>query len=273
VADFRGARIAVLESRYREDTANLVRRMGGVPLSAPALQEVPRPIPDLCADFIPRLAGAKRAVAVCLTGAGLRALFAQAADQGCDGALRQALAAATTVCRGPKPAGVLAAEGIPVSLRAAEPFTTAEVIQALEPLDLRDRFAALVHYGETNDWLSGWLLARGAALYELLPYEWRLPEDTGPIDRLVDEILRGGVHAVAFTSQVQVRHLVQVAGDTRVRALLDALGGPVRTAAIGPTCAAALEAAGVRPTIVASPPKLGPMLASLANALQDHSIP
>ena len=270
VPDFRGAQIGVLEARFGEDTANMVRRMGGEPVSAPALQEAPRPIPDLCSAFVPRLAAAADPVAVCLTGAGLRALFAQAVDQGCDAALRQALAAATTVCRGPKPAGVLSAEGIPVSRRAAEPFTTSDVIEALEPLDLRQRFVALVHYGEANEPLSAWLRERGADLHELLPYEWRLPDDTSRLDRLVDGIVRGEVRGVAFTSQVQLRHLLQIAGDTRRAALLDAMNRTVVTGAIGPTCAAALESVGVHPTIVASPPKLGPMLASLANALHDR---
>jgi uroporphyrinogen-III synthase len=262
--DFRGARVALLEARFSEDAANMVRRLGGHPISAPALREVPRDIPQLCNGFVPSLARAPQPVVVCLTGAGVRALFAQAVEQGCEPALGEALARATTVCRGPKPAGVLASRGLPVSLRAAEPFTTTELIAVMEPLDLSGRFVALLHYGELNTTLSTWLRERGADVHELLPYEWQLPKDLAPIDDLVHRLLTGGVDVLVFTSQVQVRHLFEVAGVDRAAALIERMNDATITGAIGPTCAAALEAVGVRPAFVASPPKLAPLLNGLA---------
>ena len=269
--DFHGARVGLLEARFSDDAASMVRRLGGQPISAPALREVPHRIPDLCTGFVGRLASAARPVVVCMTGAGVRALFVQAGAEGCQPTLSEALARATTVCRGPKPAGVLAAQGLPVSVKAAEPFTTAELMAAMEPLDLHGRFVALLHYGETNEKLAEWLRARGADLHELLPYEWQLPEDTAPVERLADEIIAGRVDAVAFTSQVQVRHLLAIAGPARLTALIAAMNGKTVIGAIGPTCSAALEAAGVHPAVIASPPKLGPLLAALADVLQDRS--
>lgn len=245
--------------------------MGGLPISAPALLEAPRPVPDLCA-LVERLRAARNPILVCLTAAGLRALFAQAAGQGCGAALDAAVARAVTVCRGPKPAGVLAARGLPVSLKAAAPFTTAQVIDALEGIDLRGMCAAVVHHGERNDALASWLVERGAELHELLPYEWRLPADTGPVRQLAAGIIAGDVDAVAFTTQVQVKHLFEIAGPSQAVPLAFALNERTVTGAIGPTCAAALETAGVRPAVVADPPKLGPLLAGLARILQERTI-
>jgi uroporphyrinogen-III synthase len=267
--DFHGARIGLLEARLSEDTANLVRRMGGEPICAPALREVAHPIPDLCRGFVARLSSATDPIVICLTGAGVRALFAQAAEQGCEDALQAALAGATTVCRGPKPAGVLASRRLPVSIRANDPFTTTEVIAAIEPLNLSGRSVGLVHYGERNVVLADWLRTRGADVQELLPYEWQLPEDTGPIERLTDEVIAGKIDALVFTSQVQVEHLLRIAG-ARTPSLVAAMNTKTLTGAIGPTCAATLERVGVPPAVVASPPKLTPLLNAVAEALEQR---
>ena len=50
-------------------------------------------------------------------------------------------------------------------------------------------------------------------MLDLCVYEWALPEDIGPLEEGIVRILDGGVDAVAFTSQVQVRHLFLVAAD------------------------------------------------------------
>jgi len=203
-----------------------------------------------------------------LTNEKAYAILAQAAALGCERALLRGLERSTTVCRGPKPAGALAAYRLPVSIRAGAPFTTHEVIEAIAPLQLRGRFVALLHYGEPNAALTTWLRGRGAEIWELLPYAWRMPENTAPLARLVDEVISGGVDAIAFTSQVQVRHLWEVAGPARTDALREALNRCGAVGAIGPTCAAALEATGVPPTVVASPPKLSTLLLAMADAVE-----
>ena len=54
----------------------------------------------------------------------------------------------------------------------------------------------------------------------------------------IDAIIAGDMPVLAFTSQIQIRHLLDVAGPRR-EALLDALNTHVLVGAVGPTCAAA----------------------------------
>ncbi|HZF37883.1 MAG TPA: hypothetical protein VE715_03590, partial [Blastocatellia bacterium] len=72
------------------------------------------------------------------------------------------------VARGPKPTAVLARCGLRPVISAREPFTTAELIDAMRPVDLSDKNVALLHYGEPNLSLSESLTHRGALLRELL---------------------------------------------------------------------------------------------------------
>jgi uroporphyrinogen-III synthase len=124
----------------------------------------------------------------------------------------------------------------------------------------------LVHYGERNSALADALEARGAALEELCLYEWVMPDDVEPLRTLVRDLIDGRVDAVAFTSLVQCRHLFQVAADLgKSEDLVDALSSRVVVAAIGPVCAAALNALGVTPRVLPAHPKMGPMIAALAD--------
>jgi uroporphyrinogen-III synthase len=82
----------------------------------------------------------------------------------------------------------------------------------------------------------------------------------------VDEIVEGKVDALAVTSQIQIRHLFQVADRLgRTEALAEALSRKVVVAAVGPVCASALRSYGVVPHVQPSHPKMGPMLLALAD--------
>jgi uroporphyrinogen-III synthase len=262
-ASFAGAKVALLESRLADETAAMVRRLGGEPVSAPSVSEVEVDADDAVAALIDRLAITFGSVIVFLTGAAVTRVFAVAERLGRTQALQDGLARAFLVTRGPKPAGVLARRGLSPQRTAAEPFTTADVIAALASLPIADRDVTVVHYGERSEAIVAHVKARGARVSELLVYEWRLPWNVDPLSSTIDRIIGGEIAIVALTSQVQVRHLLEVAADRRA-ALLDALNARVVVGAVGPTCGAACHAAGIRRVITPERPKLGPLLHALA---------
>jgi uroporphyrinogen-III synthase len=193
-------------------------------------------------------------------------LLKEAEQRGKLDAARHALRKATTVCRGPKPVAVLRRNDVQVSLTAAEPHTTVELLQALDAVDVEGKTISLVHYGERNDAAADGLRKRGATLDEICLYEWRLPEDETALARLVGDIIDGNVDAIAVTSQIQIRHLFQIA-DTLGKHpdLADALNRKTVVAAVGPVCATALRSFGVIPHVQPSHPKMGPMVRALAD--------
>ena len=263
----RGQKIALLEARLGSETAALVRRLGGEPVSVPGLREEPLPSGPAVASFLDRLERGELAFVVLQTGVGVNALVHEAERLGRRQNLVRGLGSVGIVSRGPKPAAALAALGLRPTLPTPSPHTTAELLALLEPLPLDEKGVGIVHYGERNEAVAAALRGRGASLHELLLYEWRLPEDVAPLRQLVVQILAGEVDAVAFTTQVQVRHLFAVT-DVRLRpALAEALDRRVVTGAVGPTCAAALRALGVRDLVVPENPKLGPLFAALASRL------
>src|SRR5438105_3765818 len=97
-----GARVAILESRLGQQMADLVARLGGVPVHAPALMEVP----DIDHVFVRRLIDDLKAhpatIAIFQTGVGTRALFQATDGLEITDALLASLEQATVAVRGPK---------------------------------------------------------------------------------------------------------------------------------------------------------------------------
>jgi uroporphyrinogen-III synthase len=246
--------------------------MGGEPLCAPAVREAALDAGQAVATLIDRLSAGEIEVIFFLTGVGVKALLKEAEQLERLPELLAALRGLTTVARGPKPSAVLKQNQVPIAVSIQEPYTTAEILAALDGLALPGRGVALLHYGERNEPLAEALLKRGARLEEVCLYEWQLPEDIEPLQTLIGEIIGGRVDAVAFTSQIQARHLFQIAAELgQTEALKEALKAKTIVAAVGPTCAAAIESFGVTPQIVPQPPKMGPMIVALAEYLEHKS--
>lgn len=259
------ARVALLQGRRSGELADLVRRHGGVPVSVASVRESPLDARELVATFVDQVVSGFFPIVLFLTGAGVNALFDEAKRLGRDAELRSALRGVTIITRGPKPAAALKPADLAPSLRVAEPFTTTELVHAMESLPLLGVSVAVIHYGERNEPLTAAITARGGRVSDLCLYEWLLPADLEPLQALTRALVAGEFDAIAFTSQVQGRNLFRVAGDLGLATeLRQALNDRVVVASVGPTCAAALADLGVSPDIVPEHSKMGHLIVALA---------
>jgi uroporphyrinogen-III synthase len=248
---------------------NLVRRYGGRPRSAPALREAPREAPVDLDAFLARLCAGGFQLVIFQTGVGVTTLLQEAGGRGQLDATIHALRHATVACRGSKPAAALRRFGVSTTIAAREPFTSAELLDALQSIALAGVDAALVHYGERNEPLAEALRHRGARVEELCLYEWQLPDNVEPLRELIADVIEARVDAVAFTSKVQCRHLFQVAAAMGcARDLADALNARTTVAVIGPVCRAALREHGVTSHVMPATPKMAPLVAAIAEYLE-----
>ena len=273
MAELDGMRVATLEARMTGALASMISKRGGEPVCAPALREAPLDCADDVGYLLDRLAGNSIDVVVFQTGVGARALFAEADNQGRLDELLDALRGITTVCRGPKPTAALRQAKVQVSTGIAAPYTTKELLDALIDLPVRGKRLMALQYGERNAALMSALRDECESADELCLYEWQLPDDVSPMESLIDELLDGRVDVITFTSQVQIRHLYQVAAanDVPQSELSDALNGQTIVCAVGPTCAAALADVGVATDTQPEYPKMGHMVNALAEYVGELS--
>lgn len=259
-----GRTIALLESRMSGELAAMVTRLGGAPVSAPAVREVPRL--ETVTAHVTALAAGEYRVAVFLTGAGASALLRHAESRGQLPSVTAALGAMTVAARGPKPLAALKRYGIPVTIATVKPHTSKELLAELDAVSLQNVRTLLVHYGERNAEIARALAARGARLDEACPYEWALPVDPQPIAALVRDVLEHRLDAVLFTSKVQCRHLFDVAREMRLGPeLAAALNRNVIVGVIGPVCAAALTELGVTPDVMPASPNMASLIAAISD--------
>ena len=252
--------IAILENRAGEQLADLVRKYGGTPFSAPALAEVPDIDPVLIAELIASWRLASPDVFIFQTGVGVKALFATTDNLGLTEAFLKILASSLVVVRGVKPSSALRAHDVRIDIVAVDPYTTAEVLSGLAATPLAGKQVVVQRYGDTNVELNDAIQARGALLTEISTYRWRLPQDTQPLLCLMDKLDAGKIDVVCFTSASQVHNLFAVAVLAQREGALQASLNQSLVASIGPVCSAALRQFSIRVDIEPQPPKLGPFI-------------
>jgi uroporphyrinogen-III synthase len=263
--------VAILESRVRDQIADLVRKYEGTPVLAPALAEAPDVDPAHIEQLIRNWDLEPPEIFIFQTGVGTRAMFAVADSLGLTGALLRIVEKAVVIARGPKPATVLRSRNVRIDRSAAEPFTTHEVLAELRNTPLRGKKVVVQRYGETNRELKCALEREGAQVTEIVTYRWSLPEDTTPLLRLIDALCRSEIDLVAFTSASQATNLFGIAQGVGKEAALKQSLDRTLVASIGPVCSATLRRLGVRVDVEANPPKLGPLIEAINAALSISS--
>jgi uroporphyrinogen-III synthase len=259
--------VGILETRSGEHLGELIARRGGIPMLAPALEEVADVDNRAVASLLAGWRTDPFKVVVFQTGVGTRALFQATDAAGLTGELLQHLKASTVVVRGPKPVGELNAREVRIDIRAATPFTTETVLAAVSEIPMRGARVLVQRYGAANQQLRQSLEGRGAQVEEIATYRWALPADTQPLAALLAALARSSIDAVVFTSAVQIHNLYAVAEKSGRAAELAGQLNRVVVASIGPVCSRALREHGVTPSFEANPPKLGPLIAGLEEAL------
>ncbi len=259
-----GLRVVAFESRRAAEMAELIRRHGGEPISAPAMREVARRDNREALEYLRHLDAGSVDVVVLMTGVGLRTLAQIVATEWPRQRLVTALRRAQLVARGPKPVAALRELGLQPDITVPEPNTWREILATLDArLPVAGKHVAVQEYGVSNEELIAGLQTRGAQVMRVPIYRWALPEDLAPLQAAVRAVCDGAVDVALFTSATQVYHLFQVAGaDAADR---------VRTgfrhmliASIGPVCSEALREHGVSPDLEPGHPKMGQLVGDVA---------
>ena len=273
LASLNGRVIAFVETRMSSEMASLIERHGGVPYSAPVLQElylkdspeVQRLITDICDGQVH--------AAVLLTGVGTRALIEAAAGMGREEEFIRCLDQLTVIARSPKPARVLRQYKIHIDVITPEPYTSADLVQAIEGLELGGKEVAVQHYGGPNSFLVRALKEKGAQVREVTLYTWGRPADETPVLRFISDLAQGGIDAVAFTSQPQVSNLLGIAADAgKEESLRAGLNESTVVASVGPVCSRRLREAGIQVDVEPDHPHMGNLVLAISEYFEAREV-
>jgi uroporphyrinogen-III synthase len=256
-----GLHVLALESRRGAEMAKLIKSYGGQAIIAPSMREVPLESNTEALAFARDLVAGRFDVVVFLTGVGTRALARVVETAYPLEDFRAALSKTAVVARGPKPVAALKELRVPVTVVAPEPNTWKDLLRILDQkadtLPIRGKNLAIQEYGAPNPELLDGLTARGAKLTRVPVYQWALPEDTAPLRRAVQSIVRGEIDVALFTTSVQVIHLLRIAREMNVEEGVRSAFGRIATGSIGPVTSAELREQGFAADFEPEHPKMG----------------
>ncbi len=268
---FQGAAILSFESRQADTMARNIALHGGLPVSAPCLQEIPLSASPEAEAFSRMLLGGEIDVFIFMTGVGTRILLDLLSSGDSAEKVAHAIRRTTVVARGPKPIRALRERGIPATITVPEPNTWVEVVQAIDfssrSAGLAGRTVAIQEYGSSNRRLIHALKERGARVIPVAAYRWALPEDTGPLLEGIRRLIAGKIRAVLFTNAEQIRQLVGFAAEKGMEIPLREAMKKTVVASIGPNTSDALMEHGLCVDFEPSHPKMGILVAELASRL------
>jgi uroporphyrinogen-III synthase len=261
-----GFTVGVTAARRAEELGALLQRRGATVLHAPALRIVP------LADDGELLAATKEIidhvpdVVVATTAIGFRGWVEAADGWGLGEPLLGRLRGVRLLARGPKVKGAIRAAGLTEEWSPSSE-SLAEVLDRLLEEGVDGSRVAVQLHGEP---LPGFVESLRAAGAEVLPvpvYRWMPPEDTGPLDRLLDTAVGRGLDALTFTSAPAAASLLSRAEERGLLGeLLSALAHDVLPACVGPVTALPLQAHGVD-TVQPERFRLGPLVQLLCQEL------
>lgn len=264
---FGGRKVLALESRRAAEIATLIRNQGGDPFVAPSMREAPLEDNQEAFAFAERLFAGQFDMVILLTGVGTRALNKLLETRYPPGRFAEALKRVTIVARGPKPMAALRELGITEAITVPEPNTWRELLKTIE--GRTERRIAVQEYGRSNEELLAALKARGTEVTPVRIYQWALPEDTGPLREAARRLAGAQFDFVLFTTAMQVSHLLKMAAEEKVEALvLENLRKFTVVSSIGPSCSEMLDDYGIPTDIAPSHPKMGFQVKETADQAQ-----
>ena len=256
--------VAVLEHRFTREFSALFERFGASVYACPLLEERPVENRDELRSFVRSVAQGTLDMMIFLTGVGARFLVAEAESMGMKEDFLNALGKLTIVVRGPKPVAALRQLGVRIDVIPGNP-TTEGVIEALRNRELQNRRIGIQLYGTPNPQLVSALEAKGATVEPVQVYAYGAAADSNAVSALIDLILNGKIHVVAFTSAPQVGMLFDFASQLGMtEPLQNALNSGVTIASIGSVTSRALAERGLSPAIVPAQSKMGALAQAVA---------
>jgi uroporphyrinogen-III synthase len=264
-----GFTVGITADRRRDELAAMLMRRGARVVSAPAIQIVPVAHDDELYAVTRQVIAQTPDIVVVTTGIGFRGWLEAAEGWGLADTLHTALERARLVARGPKAAGAIRAAGLREAW-SPDSESSAEVQQLLLAEDLAGAKITVQLHGEPQTAFCRALTAAGADVVEVPVYRWVLPDDVNPLRRLTEQVIAGGIDALAFTSAPAVSSMLRFAesqGDGP--ALIAKLRSDVLLACVGPVCASPFKEFGLH-CVLPERSRLGGLVRVLAEALPEQ---
>lgn len=284
--------VAITGSRRASELAHLITSFGGRPYLAPTVGiEARQDISKEAEFFINKILEKRIDYVVFMTGPGVYSLMSTAKNLGIEKKFAEALQDTMVIARSLKPKTALANHGVKTDIIPEE--NTAEgIAKLLKSFSIAGRNIAVLWHGSYSPLLKNELHAVGAQVFESSTYRYSLelkesgvrilemmgfkyiPPDESKVVKLIEDIGKGFIDAITFTSPPSVRDLFKIAEAYSLRESLQYhLNKEVIVVAVGPSTRKALDENDVHVDVMPDVYKMGAMIKSLSDYLGQADAP
>ena len=278
--------VAITGSRRASELAHLITSFGGRPYLAPTVGiEARQDISKEAKFFINKILEDRVDYVVFMTGPGVYTLMSTAKDLGIEKKFAEALQQTTVIARSSKPKIALAKHGIKTDIIPEE--NTAEgIAKLLKSFSMAGRNVAILWHGSYSPLLKNEIHAIGGEVFESSTYKYSfelkesgarilemmgfkyIPPDQAKVVKLIEDISKGLIDAITFTSPPSARDLFKIAEAYSLRESLQYyLNNDVIVVAVGPSTMKTIEENYVHVDVMPNIYKMGPMIKSLSDYL------
>lgn len=288
-----GLTVAITGSRRAQELANLITSFGGKPYLAPTVGiEEGRDISKEVEGFINKISEESIDYAIFMTGPGVYSLMSTARNLGIDRKLIEALQQVTIVARSLKPKIALANHGVKTDAVPEE--NTAEGIVKLLMMshNIAGKKVVVLWHGSYSPIIKERLCSAGADVFEFSTYNYSLelkesgaqilkemgfnyiPPDEEKAVKLIEDIGKGVIDAITFTSPPSARDLFSIAEAHGMSESLQlSLNNTVIVVSVGPSTRKAIEENGVQVDVMPQVYKMGAMVKALGDYTSQAGMP
>jgi uroporphyrinogen-III synthase len=278
--------VAITGSRRASELAHLITSFGGRPYLAPTVGiEARQDISKEAKFFINKILEDRVDYVVFMTGPGVYTLMSTAKDLGIEKKFAEALQQTTVIARSSKPKIALAKHGIKTDI-IPEENTTEGIAKLLKSFSMAGRNVAILWHGSYSPLLKNEIHAVGGEVFESSTYRYSfelkesgarilemmgfkyIPPDQAKVVKLIEDISKGLIDAITFTSPPSARDLFKIAEAYSLRESLQYyLNNDVIVVAVGPSTMKTIEENYVHVDVMPNIYKMGPMIKSLSDYL------
>lgn len=284
-----GITVAVTSSRRASELADIVRKFGGIPYIAPTIGiKNNSELNSECNHFIETISNESMDFFIFMTGVGVFNLFQNLQKLHKLNTVVEKLQDTIVIARSNKPKMELRKFGIKTNF-VPNINTIDGILNLLKRFDVKNKNIGILWHGDSSSSFKKKLTSLGANVFDFSSYSYsaRLEQtnasmleemgydyvapDEEKIKMLIEDIMKGTVDSITFTSPPAVKEFFEFAKrNNKINLLKDKLNSQVLVVSVGPSTSKMLARFYVLADIMPTTYRMGPMIKELADYISSY---
>lgn len=267
----KGKVIAITRPKKQaRELAELVSKLGGKPYVVPTVEIKPLLDRQPITEFVNNVLNKRVDHVIFMSVNGVTSLIDSLEKMEQKDSFLKELNGAMIVAIGPKTERKLEEHGIEANLVSPK-HSSEGIVESLKKMDMEGKTVAVLRSSIANNYLRRELEKMGANVLEFPAYESAPPSDDSKVLVFLNDLFKGKIDAITFTSSSTAQNLFKIAGEhVLAEKFKNSLQKTIVTA-IGSTTQGSLEELGIKVDVVPKEYTIEAMMEALVRYMQKNN--